>query len=118
MSWWLATYLLLFVVISAAGISSDWRSKGSIWLVPTGTATLVLGTLCVCAFAYPEVRNTLGQSLWAIILLGVAAEVGLAISDLSEMRSEMTQMDLVATTVITALVALPAYLLGALAATR
>jgi hypothetical protein len=120
MPWYLAAYLLLFVGVSAAGLVDDWISRRSRLYVLAMALTLAVGIVGVLAFAIPKVAAALGAWLWPLLAFAVAMELWSAVSDLRDPQAAdaLTRGQKAATVAALALVTTPAYVLGAIAATR
>jgi hypothetical protein len=117
MTWYLGLYLLLYLAVSVGGMIDD-RYRRWPWQLAMGL-TLVVGTSCVLAFAYPQIARPLGRWLWAMIAFALVMEAWSLKSDLRDVAREGAsprERAVLATAV--AILTLPAYALGIAVAAR
>lgn len=117
MTWYLALYLLLYLALGVGGMIDD-RGRGWLWQLAMGS-TLVVGTSCILAFAYPQIARPLGRWLWGMIAFALVMEAWSLGSDLRDLAREggsPTERAVIATAV--AILTLPAYALGTAVAAR
>ena len=120
MAWYLIVYLVLFAVVGIAGILEDLHSRRPLAFVAGMVVALVVGILSVLAFGLSAFGNALGGWLWALLAFAVSMEVLSLVSDLRDLSRDdnTSRSEAAVITAIVVAVTLPAYVLGALAATR
>lgn len=120
MTWYLAVYLLFFVVVGIAGLIEDYSARRNPLFIGGMVIALFVGVLSVAAFAFPRFNDSLGAWSWPLIVFAISIEVVSLVADIGDLSrdDETSRPEVVAVTLVTVAMTIPAYVLGVIALAR
>lgn len=124
MSWWIVIYLVLFAVLSVAGLLDDYRDRRPAWFLACAVASNFTVIYLFVAFWQPSLRFGLSVAAIAAFIASMGWELYQAIEDIRAIRadpelSETQQRVVAGLTVIALLViCLPAFVIAGMSAFR